>query len=260
MGCWNATCMLSHLPIFSGEETYAFLIARMPHEGRNWYASSRWTPVAMFTGKYDDYGGLDDIKNERSHLELLQKFGFDIKSFSEWPLYDFEAEEVSIDGKVIPVSIIMTRKDITDEMLQAFKEHYPDYEKNIRYFHEQFLSCREELLAFHSNPDSDVCNTPKNFAYTIVKENTHFAFNNLCGIYNMDIIGASILEEAALKYEDLAQDVLTMNMITTMLDIMRMAWHCPSGSGSQSTDTTLNHILCDKIIKNINDSDTDQSY
>ena len=69
MGCWNGTCMISNLPILAGEETkLVFLFS--PHREKvtltnasgHYYATDFLKPAFFpITGKYNDYGVIEDI-------------------------------------------------------------------------------------------------------------------------------------------------------------------------------------------------------
>lgn len=63
MGCWNATCILSNLPIHSGEKILAIPIAEThyPHNGNYSYPDSIYMPIMPpLYGRYDGYGSIED--------------------------------------------------------------------------------------------------------------------------------------------------------------------------------------------------------
>jgi hypothetical protein len=62
MGCWNHTCFLSNLPITWGEETAVMTLLRNREGYDSVYSTRFYVPVpGMLYGKYDDYGGLEDV-------------------------------------------------------------------------------------------------------------------------------------------------------------------------------------------------------
>jgi len=64
MGSWNATCMISKLPILYGEECVAFLIAKTIGKPTSGSPTGKWRPISPpIFGKYADYGCLDSVKN-----------------------------------------------------------------------------------------------------------------------------------------------------------------------------------------------------
>lgn len=67
MGCWNATCGLSNLPIFYNDPVIAFVIQREPSKetGSQCYPWESWSPASLIVrGLYDDYGGVTLDPNE----------------------------------------------------------------------------------------------------------------------------------------------------------------------------------------------------
>ncbi len=69
MGCWNETCGITNLPILSDQPVRLFLLVGVAdvNEGHagHCYSNDQWTPRFMaIKGKYDDYGGLEDIQED----------------------------------------------------------------------------------------------------------------------------------------------------------------------------------------------------
>ena len=64
MGCWNETCMVTHLPIFAGDRVVSMIVARTQEEyGMMCYSDSLFQPVGLpFAGEYDDYGSVENIE------------------------------------------------------------------------------------------------------------------------------------------------------------------------------------------------------
>lgn len=72
MGCWNGTCMLTHLPIIAGDPVVAFLIEVTPAAASGsapCYSNDRGAPLTTpIKAKYNDYGSIEDIE---PHSEVL---------------------------------------------------------------------------------------------------------------------------------------------------------------------------------------------
>ena len=72
MGCWNATCFISNLPIRAGEPCVGFLIAATGKIGIACYPDDRYRPITPpIEGVYDDYGGLE-LSSEKDTGVLYQ--------------------------------------------------------------------------------------------------------------------------------------------------------------------------------------------
>jgi hypothetical protein len=81
MGCWNGTCMISNLPILSGDEVKLVFLHR-PMKGTEdllnksayCYVNGIFQPGAFaLDGKYDDYGGVEEI-TEDINFELINVY------------------------------------------------------------------------------------------------------------------------------------------------------------------------------------------
>lgn len=71
MGCWNATCAISGLPIESGAPVYAAIVVVDEKPLSNCYPTSAAFPAApMFQGLYDSYGA---VSMDSSEAELARR-------------------------------------------------------------------------------------------------------------------------------------------------------------------------------------------
>ena len=84
MGCWNGTCMVSHLPIISGEKIklvilnsrYGFIKESNPILGNSGYCYSNDLLSPGFfaiSGVYNDYGGIEDIEEDWNY-KVIEEF------------------------------------------------------------------------------------------------------------------------------------------------------------------------------------------
>ena len=72
MGCWNETCMLTHLPILEGEDTICVLIAQQPGDKDTIHSDAIYAPISLpLFGKYDDYGRLENFTDFHEFLSSL---------------------------------------------------------------------------------------------------------------------------------------------------------------------------------------------
>jgi len=70
MGCWCGTCAITHLPINAGDKVRLFFMTMQDYgtekEGAGFcYSNGVWYPRGLpVSGSYDDYGGIEDIKED----------------------------------------------------------------------------------------------------------------------------------------------------------------------------------------------------
>lgn len=103
MGCWNATCNISNLPIFAGEKVVVIPLVRVMDSARATnccYPTDNFVPYAFpIIGEYDDYGGVENAttsEENKKHLMALEFFysrhGYDDEE-TETPYKPFDKKE-----------------------------------------------------------------------------------------------------------------------------------------------------------------------
>ena len=105
MGCWNATCFLTRLPILYHEPVKLVLVARREPDRQNTvHADGVYAPVALpLDGLYDDYGGIEDVTAPESAFQ----------SWAALDLYRFE------DGHPVAIG---PRPACPGQLIQALPE------------------------------------------------------------------------------------------------------------------------------------------
>lgn len=109
MGCWNQTCAITNLPILSSEPVYTFFLRHTGTTADRCYSSSFWQLYPFhFTGKYNEYGSVDDctgdflqyildyIKKELVILPITSDNDIIIKreGFNVDAMFEYDHEEV----------------------------------------------------------------------------------------------------------------------------------------------------------------------
>ena len=99
MGSWNATCAVSHLPIFVNDPVRLVMLVEMPRSSVSGikpsgplHPNDGWTPISLpMKGAYDDYGAveLSDPDDWRASLfiETLKSVMFPVEQGSN-PIHD----------------------------------------------------------------------------------------------------------------------------------------------------------------------------
>jgi hypothetical protein len=72
MGCWNETDALTQLPILAGAPVKVFILVQGYEAASICYCSDAWEPLCFpISGKYDDYGMIEDIKEDWNTAVIL---------------------------------------------------------------------------------------------------------------------------------------------------------------------------------------------
>lgn len=80
MGCWNATCNVTNLPIYAGEKIVLIPLAKVKEECEFnvCYPADVFIPFGLpIIGEYDEYGGIEKVQtNEENKRHLMEDFNY----------------------------------------------------------------------------------------------------------------------------------------------------------------------------------------
>lgn len=281
MGCWNETCMLSNLPILSGEKVYAFIleqavVARLTHHS---YPDEMWTPfIFFFEGEYDDYGGLekmrgpmlktivDTIKEDLLEIPsqplsarkpiLKESFTAEvmIDSLAEGRLCLTNVKNVYDDREKIQLTNVFIKKQILDGILSEYRtETFSHKEnKNLVIGFKDLKKTFEESIEFLWNlpiEDSELrCLRLDHYDLEMGKWLGDFRYGTIP--LNLVIFDALKNRDAATLKEIAYQCAVSVWLKFFMNDA-RKIWSPQSGSGSQSTDMNAQALLISLAAKEI---------
>lgn len=135
MGCWNGTCMISHLPIMEGDKVKLVVLYGHKKEGilangGYCYPSDILSPAFLpIEGVYNDYGGIEDIKKDWNY-NVITKF---IKEkFKSIKLDDEEIKDFTLENILegIGRGNLSIYQELDKERVKMAKETIKIYEKN----------------------------------------------------------------------------------------------------------------------------------
>jgi hypothetical protein len=137
MGCWNGTCMISNLPIISGEKIKLVLLRRAISSKRLFnssgyvYSYDIFTPSFFpLTGVYNDYGMIEGVEEDwnykliEDYFKKLfgEKIIADGETKTDWTLIDVldgvERNDLKYFGK--PTKEDMMRKSMAVEAVKVY--------------------------------------------------------------------------------------------------------------------------------------------
>lgn len=288
MGCWNGTCMISNLPILSGDEI-KLVFLHSPYgriKGLNnlsgYVSSTDLLRPAYFpiTGRYDDYGGIEDIVKDWSYdfiTESLKKT-YKVIEVKKKIIPDFTLEDV-IEGierqslKVMkndnsnelefsPFSFVMIRKDIWDGIVEKEKTtlHYWNFQRLTEndYYIDAITYCNRKIensldrknkyLSIGLNLEPDLQSIDL------------FDFEDR--LFNNSEISNYILNNVETN-EQIRKDYMELRVINTFISVIRKGWMIQPGSGSQSAEfekyLLLNDLIKDACEKELRSYEEDET-
>lgn len=267
MGCWNASCFLTNLPITYGEDVRVFILHKQENsELRYCYPTASWRPFAFsFKGKYNDYGSIeeengimlnfiiDSIKKDLMELELgenryhdieVKKEGFDFEKMME-ANHEGRLFVTNLFGKQSQLKMIMVKESSLNSFLDRYSWEtisWDEQKKINRRFINYKTRCDEiknELLSLTDKYLSDRQHDVKNsnffmFLFKVEKilfETTSHIANAFSAITAKD---QNLLQ---CTYDDIVEEVTIVEVINNFLSDVRRTWTPPSGEGSQQNET-----------------------
>lgn len=254
MGCWNATCGVSHLPIEYGDKiaTTALIIEPIKQDylgGGFSYPFEMANPMSIFFfGKYNDYGGVElDLSavDQQLYSDLVRAIEEDGGLANSLPDDNpdmffnelVERSETSYDGS--PVCIYHIRYDIFRRLV--------DYTKALPYNSYRGDDTTEDVfrkeLRGIFNKDSNSFGMQGAINYQMGYFKVHGVFLRL--ITNVRQRNNPVYTEYAIDR------LIELFVFNTALSNLRMHWSPQSGAGSQDSDVDIHAELIDVMADEI---------
>jgi len=289
MGCWNGTCMISNLPIISGEKVKLVILHDLfnhdRYSGGFCYANGLMRPLFLpIDGEYNDYGMIENIvENRNFHFvtEHLKKAYSQIEVEKEI-LNEFTLEDVltGIERSSLRVkrnkdlfqpadkeltkgnlAFVMIRKDIwdaiCDEYVGEFWNDDTEETANGQYYISAKEYCKRRIKA---NLDAlaklkEIEATGDDHAaakFALIEmryESIFMGPEDALVKYGFDY---SELLENTENIAELTNAWTEMVIINSFLNATRKAWFVQQGAGAQNADWEVYKML-NKIVDEICD-------
>ena len=210
MGCWNETCMLTHLPILGGEDTVCVLIAQQPGSRDTIHSDAIYAPISLpLFGKYDGYGCLENFTDFHEFLSSL------------WYTELVKADEGSgADSAFTPMKPL---KDCRDNELTDFLDLVRQGSVYIR-DEEATNGYSRVYLAFVKKP----------FFENAVKARKRYFMDDFANNISFRIRLSPPLKHAVRKNLVGSSELRELSALNNFMDVSRISWHPTCGSGSQN--------------------------
>lgn len=254
MGCWNESCMLTGLPIYSGDRTYAVMLMENSLRGHSCYATNSYIPVAIMEGTYNDYGSLEMCeqpepgniprriisvlkKHVKKDLSFMKDLSQVVTSMEDYNVHDLiDAANINHLGFLVPegfqkslqakpfveIKFVFLKADVVDEIIDDCDQKNSVYEKDKYLWDDLFTpNMKDKPSLALSVHDLESLNE----MYRCLS--LDMAGNIATKTFVMELLELSQYDEAIRKmYFKLIQ-------VNVILQRLRKAWYIPSGAGSQ---------------------------
>lgn len=280
MGSFNATCMLSNLPIFHHEEVVLYLIKQNTrkdfwsddaHNPNGYFdPTDLFTPVCMpIYGKYNGYGMIESITDDSkkvflTYIDFLTKTGILHNDDVNYSKDIYGILNFFMSSKFFyRINFIFMKRSIHDNLIYDL-ESTVDFLGNSSVHYEinqEFNIVEQKILKLtKENPQRQRCGDIK---INVIETSKVFNCTKYFGITGVDY-NWFLVEELFNKsdnYALLKKFLIKLIEINKVLKMTRKIWVPQGGNGSQSQHFSLierlsNYISdeCEDINIHIHDS------
>jgi len=253
--------MISNLPILAGEDV-KLVILYNPYNTENLNLLTKSSDIlkpAFFDidGKYDDYGTIEDIKEDfnflsifkflkEKHTSLFIEDYKGIKEIKDWTMIDFISGIERGHLKDIGYSFVLIRKDIWDFIVKNHKEDKYVYDEKNSYELDINEWCNKEFYEYIKIIENiEKLKEEKKYTEAML------ASFNLRDKIKFQARNFQVIDKEILENEEFKNSLFTswkeMMIIESFLNSIRKGWMIQTGAGSQSSEWNSYILLSNKI-------------
>lgn len=282
MGCWNATCNISNLPIFWGDKVVLIPLVKVSSKSTKFnpcYPTDNFVPLGFpIFGEYDDYGRVEHAHTSEWNEAHLRQFKYyfeerdddapekykpvtlkeDFDAFvgqvlccSEGCYIDLDNKYFHPEGKAM-VTYMMIHQGVYEKLLADMAGRIP-YNHSVCLKEAMIPKLVEQLDKYIKLcPSREECSTQiayEMFEHMMLKDvcENVFGYPNYFHQYFIwKDLAVHLVQDAEMK-APLLSDIATMKIWTLTLSYLRKGYLCDSGCGGQSGEMRLHLILAQCI-------------
>lgn len=239
MGCWNATCGISNLPIVCGERVAVFVCNVNSIDTTPSYSTTMCSPIYFHVkGEYNDYGSIENIDENKYNNNLIRLIN---KKYDQ----DFKDIESCIDkiscGDIDDLFLFMVKEDLFYTLINEVGNRKPynrNFSTRLAYL-SKIKKIQKTIIKLNKMEDDNLDYIFKEIKLKEMKNDLFFGFDKFSRISKN-----KIYIDTTLEY------ILFQNA----MEFLRKSFMPMSGCGSQCTEMYLHKLVGEYTIK------TEQDY
>ena len=271
MGCWNETCMLSHLPITINDEIKVIILMKRHNEpcAENIYFDDGYTPITFpFDALYDEYGGITNPSMPNYVAKQLQSLSLvtpDDKIYSFTSIDQF-IDDINDNGLyMIPnknaikeyekhkLEVVYIHKRLYDIIVDHMsKRKTYSFPKTLyEFYFEQYNAIKDKWLDILTGKTDKKDAKYQKLSIATTFDNSHYN-SFVTPLIHYDIVKPD-------DVNDFLINICRYKLFTIALNEGRIGYITRCGTGSQSCSIFTQKIIADFIISEV-DRKTDNGY
>ena len=268
MGCWNETCMLSHMQILNGDDIKVIILVKNADKSNPCYYNENYSPLILpFDAKYNDYGGISMEGNNLPDYskQLLRSFKFTNKDSNIYNLDDVEKiisyiNDSSYGLYVEPtfsgigegykkLECVYIHKALYDILVDDFKNRKPfNSDKTIsELYKERYDTIKDCILLInklHENKSEE--SFLKSFDLTDEVFRLFYKVSKYGYSFTREMVARKNLNKDNI--DEFLKEMLDYTMFGKSLEFGRYGYLSRCGSGGQDLDVRVQNLIAKFII------------
>lgn len=259
MGSWNETCMVTNLPIFAGEPCLGVVLMEASYWSAGCYATSEYTPIFSVRGEYDDYGGLENIKEEPQLMTILRTLNphqlddtgalvpaADLNTFHDFVeacqngLFVKQTKGVTPCGKKqLRLKVVYIKECILDLAKQNLEARYEEDPGLKEYVEASYVSAEKTTLVYTEATASGETGAEIIDKHWALFEAITKLFSLFTASYPNTTAKSFVRDIWETEWKQILPMYHELMQLNMLLEDLRKNWNPTSGSGSQEDVTPI---------------------
>ena len=268
MGCWNETCMLSHMQIMALDDIKVIILVNNDNESNPCYHNQNYAPLILpFDAKYDDYGGIETTDSYipwysevvLNNLEFVREDDSEYK-FENTTIEEFVQEineglylkrhHCALGEDKLKLECVYVHSELYNILVEDFKTRKP-YNKNETIYsllEQRYAKIKEKLCRIKELKQSKTEDSLFECMDIRFKLNDMFYKVAQHG-YNFNREYMYIFEKYDIDIDAIINDMLNYIMFAKSLEFGRYGYLSRCGAGGQDADVRVQKLIAKFVLK-----------
>lgn len=268
MGCWNETCMLSHMQIMALDNIKVIILVNNDNESNPCYHNQNYAPLILpFDAKYNDYGGIETTDSYipwysevvLNNLEFVREDNSEYK-FENTTMEEFVREineglylkrhHCNLGNDKLKLECVYVHSELYNILVEDFKTRKP-YDKDetiYSLFEQRYAKIKEKLCKIKELKQSK--SEDSLFEIMDLQDSANrLLFKASQYGYNFNREYTYAFDKQEINIDDLLKDMLNYIMFAKSLEFGRYGYLSRCGAGGQDADVRVQKLIAKFVLE-----------